>query len=216
MNIKKEVKIALQEDDFSKVEVCFNENEVATSRYLQMHVYGMTHEVTRWRAIEYIGKLAGLYSAKFPELFRNVIRRFLWQMCEESANVPWASGEVIGSIIANVDGPRYNEFFGPWMYHVSLNDICYAGFLWSMPQMMKYHADKVEEFLPDTIVWFDDFDMPDMRGYASIYFEQFVTPGFESFLKEWSNDDRVATLYIDRQVQEVKVSSLAKKALANY
>ena len=216
MNIKKEVQKALVNGDFDHVEMCFQENAVSTSRYLQMHVYGMAHDITRWKAIEYIGLLAGKYSEEYPELFRNVIRRFLWQMCEESANVPWASAEVIGSIIGNVEGKRYEEFIGPWFYHVGLNDICYAGFFWTLPLMMKYHADKVEEFLPDTCIWFEEFGMADFRGYAAIYFDKYVNPDFKHFLEEWINDDRTTILYIDGEVKEEKVNNLVKKALENY
>ena len=159
MNIRKEIQQALAAQDFDRVVQCFEANDAQTTRYLQMHVYGRPDDPVRWTAIDHLGRLAGRYAEDNDALFRNIIRRFIWQMCEESANVPWASAEVVGSIIANVPGKRFEEFIGPLFYHTDLNDICYAGLYWVLPQLMRHHAEKVEEYLPNTYYWFDQFDM---------------------------------------------------------
>lgn len=213
MNIKKEIQKALNDQDFDKVLACFEENKAKTSSYLQLHVFHMTHDITRWKAIEYLGKLAGMYYKEEHDLFRDIIRRFTWQMCEEGGNVPWASPEVIGSVIANVEGNTYKDFIGPMFYHTGLNDICYAGLYWVLPQLMTYHPEKVEQYLPDTYEWFDNYDMPDMRGYVSIFFEQYPHEDAKKYLEKWVDDERPATLYVDGSVQELKVGDLAKKAL---
>ena len=183
MNIRKEIQQALKVQDFDKVIACFEENDAMTSRYLQMHVYGLPNDPIRWTAISYIGSLAARYAQDRDLLFRNIIRRFIWQMCEESANVPWASPEVIGSIIANVPGKRYTEFIGPLFYHSDLNDICYAGLYWVLPQLMQHHAEKVEEYLPNTYYWFEKFDMVDLRAYAAVYFTKYPHPEMNTYLR---------------------------------
>lgn len=212
MNIKREIQQALKEQNFTKVEACFQENEAQTTRILQMHVYGLPHEQLRWTAIDYIGRLAGLHAKNSDALFRNIIRRFIWQMCEESANVPWASSEVIGSIIAKVPGKQFEEFIGPLFYHTDLNDICYAGLYWVLPQLMTHHADKVEEYLPNTFYWFDQFDMPDLRAYAAIYFRDFPHDAMRAHLEAWQSDTRRVALYVDGSVQEYSVAELAQAA----
>lgn len=208
MNIRKEIQQALQTQDFDKVVTCFEENDAMTSRYLQMYVYGLPHDYIRWTAIDYIGRLAGRYAENHDALFRNIIRRFIWQMCEESANVPWTSSEVIGSIIANVPGKRFEEFIGPLFYHTDLNDICYAGLYWVLPQLMVHHSEKVEEYLPNTYYWFDQFDMPDLRAYAAIYFQQYPHQEMASHLESWCNDKRVTVLCIDGNVVERSVAEV--------
>ena len=55
--------------------------------------------------------------------------------------------------------------------------------------------------------------MPDMRGYASIFFEQYPHEDAKKYLEKWVDDERPATLYVDGSVQELKVGDLAKKAL---
>ena len=108
MNIRKEIQQALAAQDFDRVVQCFEANDAQTTRYLQMHVYGRPDDPVRWTAIDHLGRLAGRYAEDNDALFRNIIRRFIWQMCEESANVPWASAEVVGSIIANVPSASRN------------------------------------------------------------------------------------------------------------
>lgn len=213
MNIRREVQNALQRQDFEKIVACFTENDAMTSRYLQMHVYGVPSDIVRWTAIEYIGKLAGCFASENDALFRNIIRRFIWQMCEESANVPWASSEVVGNIIANVPGKRFEEFIGPLFYHSDLNDICYAGLYWVLPDLMKDHAEKVEEYLPKTFYWFEQFDMADLRAYAAVYFKQYPNDKMKKHLREWSNDQRYVTLYLHGSVNEYCVADLAQDAI---
>ncbi|MEE0511980.1 MAG: hypothetical protein UDG94_12195 [Peptococcaceae bacterium] len=213
MNIRREVQNALQKQDFEKVVACFVENDAMTSRYLQMHVYGLPSDIIRWTAIEYIGKLAGLYASDHDVLFRNIIRRFIWQMCEESANVPWASAEVVGSIIANVPGKRFEEFIGPLFYHTDLNDICYSGLYWILPDLTKEHAEKVADYLPNTFYWFEQFDMADLRAYAAVYFRQYPYDEMQKYLQEWSNDRRCVSLYLNNAVDEYCVADLAQDAI---
>ncbi len=216
MNIRKEIQKALQIGDYDIVEACFNESAATTSRMLQMHVYGMPHEITRWRAIEFIGKLAGSHAPEQDDLFRNIIRRFTWQMCEESANVPWASAEVIGSIVANVPGKQFREFLGPWFYHCDLNEICFAGLYWTLPQMMEHHSDKVMEFLPNTMTWFERYDEAELHAYASIFCKAYPQDTMKDLLQAWCEDNRIATIYQNGEVQNKCVTELAKDALSAF
>lgn len=208
MNIRREIPKALQDKDFDRVVACFEENDATTSRYLQMHVYGRPDDIIRWTAIDFIGRLAGQYAADHDALFRNIIRRFIWQMCEESANVPWASAEVIGSIIANVPGKQFEEFIGPLFYHTDLNDICYAGLYWALPALMVHHTEKVEEYLPNTYYWFDQFDMADLRAYAALFFSRYPHAEMAEHLLAWQGDDRSTVLYIDGEVVTRSVAEL--------
>lgn len=212
MNIRREVQKALQQQDFDKICACFEENDASTSRYLQMYVFGLPSDPVRWTAIEYIGRLAGRYAETNDALFRNIIRRFIWQMCEEGGNVPWASSEIVGNLIANVPGVRFEEFIGPLFYHTDLNDICYAGLYWALPKLMEHHAEKIEEYLPNTYYWFDQYDNADLRAYAAIYFVQYPHAEMAEHLASWRDDARTVTLYLDGEITERSVSALVPQA----
>ena len=88
MNIRRIISRTIKEpagDRQNIIEAAYQEDPIATMRVLQMHVYAPITHLDRWFAIEAIGGLAGKYAPDSDELFRNVIRRFIWQMCEESA-----------------------------------------------------------------------------------------------------------------------------------
>ena len=73
--------------------------------------------------------------------------------------------------------------------------------------------EKVEEYLSSTFYWFEQFDMADLRAYASIYFKQYPNDEIKKYLREWSNDQRYVTLYVNGSVNEYCVADLAKDAI---
>jgi hypothetical protein len=66
-------------------------------------------ELTAWRAIEAVGRLAGVYAEHDLEKVRDSIRRLLWLMNDESGGLGWRSPELIGEILVNVPS-LINEF----------------------------------------------------------------------------------------------------------
>ncbi len=66
-------------------------------------------ELTSWRAIEAVGRLAGLQAEVDLEKVRDSIRRLLWLMNDESGGLGWRSPELIGEILVNVPS-LINEF----------------------------------------------------------------------------------------------------------
>ena len=84
---------------------------------------------------------------------------------------------------------------------------------WALPGLMKDHVEKVEEYLSSTFYWFEQFDMADLRAYASIYFKQYPNDEIKKYLREWSNDQRYVTLYVNGSVNEYCVADLAKDAI---
>jgi hypothetical protein len=61
-----------------------------------------TDELIRWRCIEGLGLLARDLAPRGLEQLRDIVRRLLWTMNDESGNVGWFAPEAIGEILANV------------------------------------------------------------------------------------------------------------------
>lgn len=214
MNFKREFQEYLKNQDVNSILDCFAENQALASRTLQIYVYGIPSDVIHWRAIDYMGIAAGKFAPENDELFRNVIRRYIWHMNEEGGNVPWVSGEIIGSIISHVDGLQFREFIGPWFYHVDLNEMCYSGLYWALPRMMRYHEKQTLEFVPNTWYWFDKFDFPDMRAYAALFYKDYPYPEMVAHMCKWIDDERTTWIYNNGQVSEITVAACARRALA--
>jgi hypothetical protein len=69
-----------------------------------------TDELIRWRAVETIGRVAKLQSAKDIAKVRDLIRRLLWLMNDESGGLSRTAPETIGEILVNV--PSLIDEFG--------------------------------------------------------------------------------------------------------
>ena len=148
MNIRKVVKAAIDKNDYKLLLDAYQEDSGQVLRNLQLHVFGLVTEPTRWQAIIFLGLLAREFAKDDDLTYRNVIRRFIWQMCEEGANVPWASPEVVCSILSNT-GTQFDEFIGPVFFHASLNEINYAGMFWGMVQLGEERREKFKEKLDE-------------------------------------------------------------------
>jgi hypothetical protein len=59
-------------------------------------------ELIAWRAIEAIGRMAGIQADSDIDRVRDSIRRLLWLMNDESGGLGWRSPELIGEILVNV------------------------------------------------------------------------------------------------------------------
>ena len=66
-------------------------------------------ELLRWRAIEAVGHVAASQAEPDLEKVRDMIRRLLWLMNDESGGLGWHAPELIGEILVNVPAliPEY-------------------------------------------------------------------------------------------------------------
>ncbi len=212
MNTRRAVINALKKASFSDVEKAYANDPAGVLRALQMHVYRLNTDIIRWRAIVYLGTLAGHHAAQEDDVYRNIIRRFIWQMCEESANVPWASPEVISSIMRSAKYHQYVEFVGPLFYHAGLNDICYAGLFWAIGILAPTHGAVMEEFMGEV---YERLDMDDIeiRAYGAWAFSQYPHEQARPYLEKLLNDHREATVFTGENYMVQPISSFAKNAL---
>ena len=58
-------------------------------------------EHLKWRAVELFGEAMGRLVRQEPESAREIMRRLLWAMNEESGAVPWGVGEAMGEAMAH-------------------------------------------------------------------------------------------------------------------
>ena len=97
---KSKVKELLRERDYDNLQK-WAKNMRNPQRTLLSLAYD-TDELIRWRAIEAIGKVAQIQAESDIEKVRDLIRRLLWLMNDESGGLGWHSPEIIGEILVNV------------------------------------------------------------------------------------------------------------------
>ncbi|MFZ7102350.1 MAG: DVU0298 family protein [Peptococcaceae bacterium] len=140
-------------------------NHNRTLKYIQMNLFADINEPLRWRALEAIGRLAGELAPQETEVYKNLIRRFLWAMNDESGNVPWSSPEGIGIIIANQ--PFLFKEYTPMLFTNAFeNPMCHRGMLWSAGKIGRVKAEPVLPFI-NHVLQFLTNGSPDLAGYAA-------------------------------------------------
>jgi hypothetical protein len=97
---KAEVREFLEQRDFVRM-AAWADSVRSPHRVLFSLALDEDHLIS-WRAIEFIGRLAGREAEGQLENMRDMIRRLLWLMNDESGGLGWHSPEMIGEILMNV------------------------------------------------------------------------------------------------------------------
>lgn len=150
MNKKDEVYQLLEKGSFEQLLVLFDQNANMVRKYVTM----ATHEqdkLMRGQAIGFFGFLAENRAAAKPEYFREIMRRHLWGMNEESGNIDWSAPEIIGAIISAQ--PELFKEFAPVMIEAALNEpIFHEGLLNAVKimsgkdkRLIQYHLPRLQE-----------------------------------------------------------------------
>lgn len=89
VDYKKMITNYIAEQNYEAIVVLGKENNARALRYVQMNIWGDYRNEQRWHAVSALEALAQAYAAQNDEIYRNVIRRAVWAMADESGNVPW-------------------------------------------------------------------------------------------------------------------------------
>ena len=139
-------------------------NNARVLRYVQMNILGDYRNTQRWYAISALEKLAEAYSGQFDECYRNVIRRAVWAMADESGNVPWAAPEMMTAII-KANPQQYGEFIKIMITNGLDSSMCHLGVLWSVGHLGKAYFSQIEPYMKRLTKFLEHKD-GELRGTA--------------------------------------------------
>lgn len=103
-------------------------------------------DYAHWLAIDAIGRYGGRTAADNPEKARDLIRRLLWTLNDESGGTPWGATGAIGAVIA----ARPDLFAGYLSMICPLHDDVniYPEFIWSVAAVSRARPDLAGEYVP--------------------------------------------------------------------
>ena len=169
-------------------------------------------DLIRWRAVDALGRVAALLAAEDMESVRDLIRRLLWSMNDESGNLGWHSPEAIGEILVNV--PALIDEFGVVLGSFLREEPFERGAHWAVARIARLRPDVYANRVDELTASLHEAD-PFIRGYAVLALGALGAESAVGEIAALRDDDAVVTLYDNQpgQLRETCVKDLARSVL---
>ena len=215
--LKKKILQLLQEDDFVKN---FAEMRRLPARRVVNPLFSFLcslDEQIKWRAVTAMGKVVADLAASEPESARVVMRRFIWQLNDESGGIGWGCPEAMAEAMAGNErfAGEYGRILvsylqpdGNYLEHEMLQ----RGLLWGIGRLAhsrpQYLTDAAT-FLPPYLASAD----PCLRGLAAWAAGPLGGAKNIEQLNRLAGDPANLGLYRDGRLMTCSVGRLAREAL---
>ena len=177
-----------------------------------------TDERIKWRAVTALGKVVSDLAASDLESARVVMRRFIWNLNDESGGIGWGCPESMAEVMAqhNRLADEYGRILisyiqpgGNYLEH----EILQRGVLWGVGRLAHSNPRCVRAIGGYLIPYLESED-PHLRGLAA--WAAGPAEGAETIprLKELSDDPSLLMLYRNEKFDHYSVGQLAREALS--
>jgi hypothetical protein len=179
-------------------------------------LYSLDEQV-KWRAVSAMGAVVSRLAESEMEPARIIMRRFMWNLNDESGGIGWGSPEAIGEIMAL--NPKLADEYarilvsyikpdGNFLEHAGLQ----RGVIWGVGRLAHARPQLVADsasFLSPYIKTADSV----LRGYALWAASALPIEGTRKAIEELRGDDTKIILYLNGRFLEYKIKSLVEKTL---
>lgn len=175
-------------------------------------------ERIRWHAVTAMGAVvADLAETDRLESARVVMRRMMWNLNDESGGIGWGSPEAMGEVMARNDAlarefgniiVSYLMEEGNYLEHPMLQ----RGLLWGVGRLAHARAERIPR-AASHLVPFLKSDDPNHRGLAAWAAGPFGMESTKPLLKALGDDTSEIRVYMDGDLVDRTVASLAREAL---
>ncbi len=169
-------------------------------------------ELIKWRAVTAMGLVVSNLADNDMESARVVMRRFIWNLNDESGGIGWGSPEAMGEIMARHEGlaKEYHKILlsyimpdGNYIEH----EILQRGVLWGIGRLAHARPNLVKDFAHLLCPYMESPD-PALRGLAAWTAGLFDCETTNRLLKRLENDQATLTFYLDDKLEELTVAQL--------
>jgi hypothetical protein len=168
--------------------------------------------IIRWRAIEAVGKVAGILAAADMEKVRDFVRRLFWLMNDESGGLGWYAPEMIGEILVNV--PTLIDGTAEILPSFINEEPFERGTHLAMYRVASVDARPFLKSAPEIVDSLSDSD-PLIRCYAAMILAAIGNNRFCDSIRTLSDDKSAVTMYDFETgyLRKAEVAEIAKKAV---
>lgn len=212
MSIKNRVKELLDEKKFVRI-ARLAESERGVIRYLFFFLYS-TDDLLHWRAAEALGTIAAHQAGQkglATEGGRNIPRRLVWSLAEESGATAFPATEALGAVASA--SPNNFPDFGRIVLSFIDDPTLRRGVLWSARKIAEKRPDLVWDSIPKLVNLLKDPD-PTFRGHAAWALGATRDETIVDELKKIEDDKSPLFIYEDGELRETTVGKLAKQSIA--
>ena len=171
----------------------------------------------KWRAVSAMGAVVSNLARTNLESARIVMRRFIWQLNDESGGIGWGCPEAMGDTMAR-SRPLADEYGrilisyirpdGNFLEH----EILQRGVLWGVARLAHRRPDLFKGCAHLLIPYMQSKDAA-LRGLAVWAASPFVDESINLWVNRLTHDESRFTLYRDGQLLECGVGQLAQDAI---
>jgi hypothetical protein len=174
-------------------------------------------ERVKWRAIAVMGKVISDLAASDMESARVVMRRFIWQLNDESGGIGWGCPESMAE--AMVQNKNITEEFGcilisyiqPQGNYLE-HPVLQRGVLWGVGRLAHRRPQYARHAAACLLAYMESAD-PVLRGLAAWAAGPIAGKAMFPRLIELTRDQGLLTVYRDGQIVQHTVGRLAQTAL---
>ncbi len=164
-----------------------------------------------WRAVEGLGRVALIKTSEIESL-RNIIRRLLWTMNDESGSVGWYSAQAIGEIIFNV--PELIDEYARILACFHDLEPFREGVFWAVAKLASIRPEPFADLASDIEAALAD-SSPVIRAHAALILAAMGRHSALDTIHTLNNDLSRASIYNfeSGELEQLTVARMAARAL---
>lgn len=175
--------------------------------------------IVRWRAVSVLGRVVADMAGDAPEAAREVMRRLVWGLNEESGAVAWGAPEALGEIMAQ-SPIMAREFVNLLIAYISKCDIalCFAplraGAVWGLGRLAQTRPELLKErCAEEPLLALSHEPDPQVRGLAVWALGWLGGERAAKRLAQLTADEQTLELYDRGELKALSVGQTAAEAL---
>jgi hypothetical protein len=175
--------------------------------------------MVRWRAVSFLGQTMAGLAGNDPEAARQVMRRLVWGLNEESGAVAWGAPEALGEIMAHSPFLA-KEFVNLLLAYVSDCDLALdfaplrAGAVWGLGRLAQARPGLLlERGAGEVLLALSQEADPQVRGMAVWALGWLGGAGVKKRLAELTEDNAEVELFDHEELGSIRIKGLARQAL---
>ncbi len=177
-------------------------------------------EEIKWPAVTAMGFLVADLAGRDLDGARNILRRMMWSLNEESGGIGWGLPEAIGEILARNDGlareyaPFLVSYLRPGGNFLDFEPLL-QGALWAVARLAESHPQILQSLdAHSRLLPFLNSPNASARGYAILALGRIGKKESLQALEAFLQDETEIPLYENQEFRRVRISQLARKALS--